>query len=122
MSWFWIPRWNIAPGRTSRQHVLAFPASNLVVESASPEHPRGRVGLAGPTTVRSHRDLSGQGWAVDVAPAWTLFAIVILGAFFGGMGIALAAPLVAVGRIAVLRFYVEDWLGDRPKASAADGK
>lgn len=64
VSWFWIPRWNIAPGRTSRQHVLAFPASNLVVESASPEHPRGRVGLSGPTTVRSHRDLSGQGWGV----------------------------------------------------------
>jgi predicted PurR-regulated permease PerM len=63
-----------------------------------------------------------QKGAVDVAPAWTLFAIVILGAFFGGMGIALAAPLVAVGRIAVLRFYVEDWLGDRPTASAAGGK
>ncbi|MBV8167918.1 MAG: AI-2E family transporter, partial [Alphaproteobacteria bacterium] len=51
--------------------------------------------------------------AVDVPPAWTLFAIVILGAMFGIMGVALAAPLVAVGRIALLRFYVEDWLGDR---------
>ncbi len=50
---------------------------------------------------------------VDVPPAWTLFAIVILGAMFGIMGVALAAPLVAVGRIALLRFYVEDWLGDR---------
>jgi predicted PurR-regulated permease PerM len=49
---------------------------------------------------------------VDVPPAWTLFAIVILGAMFGIMGVALAAPLVAVGRIALLRFYVEDWLGD----------
>ena len=29
---------------------------------------------------------------------------------FGAMGVALAAPLLAVGRIAVLRFYVEDWL------------
>jgi hypothetical protein len=27
--------------------------------------------------------------------------------------VALAAPLVAVGRLALLRFYVEDWLGDR---------
>ena len=31
---------------------------------------------------------------------------------FGVMGIALAMPLVAIGRIAVLRFYVEDCLGD----------
>jgi predicted PurR-regulated permease PerM len=52
--------------------------------------------------------------AVNVPPAWTLFAIVILGAMFGIMGVALAAPLVAVGRLALLRFYVEDWLGDRP--------
>ena len=51
--------------------------------------------------------------AVNVPPAWTLFAIVILGAMFGMMGVALAAPLVAVVRLALLRFYVEDWLGDR---------
>ena len=49
----------------------------------------------------------------NVPPAWTLFAIVILGAMFGIMGVALAAPLVAVGRLALMRFYVEDWLGDR---------
>lgn len=54
-----------------------------------------------------------QKGAVNVAPAWTLFAIVVLGAMFGAMGMALAAPLVAIGRIAVLRFYVEDWLKDR---------
>lgn len=54
---FWIPEWSLAPGRTSRQHVISFPASNLVVEP-------GRVGLAGPTTRRSHRDLTGVGWAV----------------------------------------------------------
>ena len=62
--------------------------------------------------------------SVNVAPAWTLFAIVILGALFGAMGVALAAPVLAVGRIAVLRFYVEDyWLRDRaaarPKACRA---
>jgi hypothetical protein len=28
------------------------------------------------------------------------------------LGIALALPLFAVGRVAVLRLYVEDWLGD----------
>lgn len=55
--WFWIPRWNLAPGRTSRQKLLPFPASNLVVEP-------GGVSLVGPTTGVSHRDLRGRGWAV----------------------------------------------------------
>lgn len=55
--WFWVPRWNLAPGRTSRQQVLPFPASNLVVE------PDGVI-LAGPTTRVSHRDLYGRGWAL----------------------------------------------------------
>lgn len=50
--------------------------------------------------------------AVEIPPAWTLVAIVLLGALFGVMGVALAVPLVAVGRVAVLRFYVEDCLGD----------
>jgi predicted PurR-regulated permease PerM len=57
-----------------------------------------------------------QKGAVNVPPAWTLFAIVILGAMFGVMGVALAAPLLAVARVAVLRFYVEDWLQDRSGA------
>lgn len=55
--WFWIPEWQIQPGRSSRQHLIAFPACNLVVEP-------GAVGLAGPTTGSSYRDLSGTGWAV----------------------------------------------------------
>jgi len=55
--WFWIPRWRIAPGRASRQRLLPFPASNLVVQPAG-------VTLAGPTTGASHRDLRGTGWAV----------------------------------------------------------
>jgi AraC-like DNA-binding protein len=55
--WFWIPEWRLEPGRVSRQEVIAFPACNLVVE---PTH----VGLAGPTTRRSTRDLAGSGWAV----------------------------------------------------------
>jgi predicted PurR-regulated permease PerM len=53
-----------------------------------------------------------QGHAVEIPPAWTLVAIVLLGALFGVMGIALAMPLVAIGRVAILRFYVEDYLGD----------
>lgn len=54
--WFWHPRWRLAPGRVSRQEILPFPASNLVVT------PHG-VMLAGPTTRVSHRDLTGTGWA-----------------------------------------------------------
>jgi predicted PurR-regulated permease PerM len=50
--------------------------------------------------------------AVETPPAWTLVAIVLLGALFGVMGIALAMPLVAIGRVAIIRFYVEDYLGD----------
>jgi AraC-like DNA-binding protein len=57
VSWFWIPEWQIAAGRSSRQQLIAHPASNLVVEPDV-------VGLAGPTTRTSHRDLTGTGWAV----------------------------------------------------------
>jgi AraC-like DNA-binding protein len=55
--WFWIPEWQIQPGRSSRQQLIAFPACNLVVEPHA-------VGLAGPTTGSSYRDLTGTGWAV----------------------------------------------------------
>lgn len=55
--WFWIPRWDLPPGRTSRQEVLSFPASNLVVQGDG-------VTLSGPTTGATHRDLVGRGWAV----------------------------------------------------------
>ena len=53
-----------------------------------------------------------QRQAVEIPPAWTLVAIVLLGALFGVLGIALAMPLVAIGRVAIIRFYVEDYLGD----------
>ncbi|REJ08204.1 AraC family transcriptional regulator [Microbacterium bovistercoris] len=55
--WFWIPEWDIQPGRTSRQDVVAYPALNLVVE-------QGGVSLVGATTRATHRDLAGRGWAV----------------------------------------------------------
>ncbi|WP_313821467.1 DUF6597 domain-containing transcriptional factor, partial [Citricoccus sp.] len=57
LRWFWIPQWTLAPGRTSRQEVLPFPASNLVVQP-------GTVSLTGPSTRASFRDLTGTGWAV----------------------------------------------------------
>lgn len=55
--WFWIPRWQLPPGRTSRQEILTFPATNLTVEAYV-------VTLSGPTTRISHRDLTGTGWGV----------------------------------------------------------
>lgn len=48
--------------------------------------------------------------AVETPPAWTLVALVLLGALFGVLGIALAMPLVAILRVAVVRFYVEGYL------------
>lgn len=57
VAWFWVVRWQIAPGRTSRQQLLPFPMMNLVIQ------PDG-VSLSGPTTGASHRDLRGSGWAV----------------------------------------------------------
>lgn len=57
VQWFWIPEWDIEPGRTSRQHLIAFPACNLAIESNGVE-------FVGPTTRRSYRDLTGRGWAV----------------------------------------------------------
>lgn len=56
-----------------------------------------------------------QRQAIEIPPAWTLVAIVLLGALFGVMGIALAMPLLAIGRVAIMRFYVEDYLGDVPR-------
>jgi len=55
--WFWVPRWQVAPGRVSRQQLLPFPAGNLVIA------PDG-MALSGPTSGASHRDLRGTGWAV----------------------------------------------------------
>ncbi|WP_136033415.1 AraC family transcriptional regulator [Microbacterium sp. PF5] len=57
VAWFWIPEWDIEPGRSSRQEVVSYPALNLVVEPDA-------VTLSGATTRLLHRDLSGRGWAV----------------------------------------------------------
>lgn len=61
-----------------------------------------------------------QRQAVDTPPAWTLVAILLLGALFGAIGIALAMPLVAISRVALIRFYVEDYLGDDSHSRAAE--
>lgn len=57
VAWFWIPEWDIEPGRSSRQEIVAYPALNLVVDADA-------VTLSGATTRLSHRDLRGSGWAV----------------------------------------------------------
>jgi predicted PurR-regulated permease PerM len=63
-----------------------------------------------------------QRQAVDTPPAWTLVAIVLLGALFGVLGVALAMPLVAIGRVAIIRFYVEDYLGGNVEQTPGKGR
>jgi predicted PurR-regulated permease PerM len=57
-----------------------------------------------------------QRQATETPPAWILATIVLFGTLFGVFGIALAMPLVAVARIAIVRFYIEDYLGDERHA------
>jgi predicted PurR-regulated permease PerM len=38
--------------------------------------------------------------------------VMLFGALFGALGIALATPLVAALKVAVVRLYIEDRLGD----------
>jgi hypothetical protein len=45
-------------------------------------------------------------------PRPALVAIVLLGTPFGLMGVAVAMLRVAIGRVAIIRFYVEEYLGD----------
>lgn len=56
---YWIPRWDLPPGRTLVQEVLEYPAANLVIEAAGTAiHPM--------SPGRSRRELSGRGRAVGV--------------------------------------------------------
>lgn len=57
IEWFWIPEWNVETGRSSRQHVVAYPALNLVIEP-------GGIELVGASTRATHRDLTASGWGV----------------------------------------------------------
>jgi predicted PurR-regulated permease PerM len=61
-----------------------------------------------------------QRQAIEIPPAWILTAIVILGALFGILGVALAMPLVAVVRVAIVRLYVENYLEGGEKDLRAD--
>ncbi|WP_404286219.1 helix-turn-helix domain-containing protein [Glutamicibacter arilaitensis] len=66
VGWFWMARWNISPGRTSRQELLPFPCMNLDIQ-------RQGVTLSGAARGASHRDLTGTGWvlAAMLLPAST---------------------------------------------------
>ena len=53
-----------------------------------------------------------QKCAIYVPPVVNLAAVMPFGAVFGAIGIALVTPLVAALRVAVLRLYIEDQLGE----------
>ncbi len=127
--WFWIPEWDIAPGRVSRQEVIAFPAFNLVVDDAA-------VVLAGPTTRRSHRDLTGRGWAVGalLRPAGVAHLIGDAGALRDrvvpidrpALHAAVSAAMTADGpgesRRAAAADAFSDWLRETVPDSGAEGQ
>lgn len=116
-TWFWIPEWRFEPGETSRQHVVAYPALNLVVEAAGVE-------LVGASTTASYRDLTGHGWAVGALLRPAAVAALVespaallddseqrdLPDLHRAVSSAMAAPLPAAERRdrAVLAF--SDWL------------
>lgn len=52
--------------------------------------------------------------AVDLPPALTMVALLVMGLLGGLLGLLLAVPLAAVVTVAVRMAYVEDVLGDRP--------
>ncbi len=58
-----------------------------------------------------------QSQTADLPPALLLVTQVLTGALFGLLGVALAAPLSALGLVVVRKAYVEGWL-DWPKEKA----
>jgi predicted PurR-regulated permease PerM len=60
-----------------------------------------------------------QRWSVHISPALIIGGLTVLGGLFGIWGFILAAPLLAVLRILILRLWVEDALGDAQGAKAA---
>lgn len=59
-----------------------------------------------------------QDRVVDLAPALTIAFLLFAGVIFGPIGVMLATPLLAAGRILVLELYVGDVLGDPAVKSA----
>lgn len=50
---------------------------------------------------------------MDLPPALTMVALLVMGLLGGVLGLLLAVPLVAVLTVAVRMAYIEDVLGDR---------
>lgn len=50
---------------------------------------------------------------VELPPALTIVAQLVLGVLIGGLGLVLATPLLAVGMVLVQMVYIQDVLGDR---------
>ncbi len=59
--------------------------------------------------------------AIELAPAFTLGFQLLMGALFGILGIALAVPLAAAGKVMIDELYVKDALGG-PSHFAADAE
>lgn len=55
---------------------------------------------------------------IRLSPAWSLSIMTVLGTMFGIMGIALATPIYAVGRMLTLKLYIEP--REEKGAGAAD--
>ena len=60
-----------------------------------------------------------QRWSVNLSPALIIGGLTVVGGLFGIWGFILAAPLLAVFRVMILRLWVEDALGDAEGAKAA---
>jgi predicted PurR-regulated permease PerM len=50
--------------------------------------------------------------AVSIPPAMLIFAQLIAGVLFGGLGLILATPLLVIGMVVVRRVYIEGFLDD----------
>jgi predicted PurR-regulated permease PerM len=57
--------------------------------------------------------------AIRVPPAVIFAGQVLLGVLFGLMGLALALPLMAVGKVALEHFYIERTLGERRQSATS---
>lgn len=60
-----------------------------------------------------------QRWSINISPALIIGGLTIFGGLFGIWGFILAAPLLAVLRVLILRLWVEEVLGDTEGAKMA---
>lgn len=60
-----------------------------------------------------------QRWSINISPALIIGGLTVLGGLFGIWGFILAAPLLAVSRVLVLRLWVAEVLNDTEGARAA---